>query len=233
MTSDEQPVSERTSFEFPPPAGVTPRVKRAILLATVLLTAIGATGTALSPYLLVEYPMLLVALSPDMRHVVLVAGRVAFVPLLVMGTLRRMVGMAATYGLGAVYGYAGLRWAETKYPRFGKLIRFFELMFRRLGAPMLVFWPTYTSSGLAGAARTPFALYLIAMGLGQMGYVAVGYYFGETIAAWTDLLVGFLQEHMVAATAVCVTLVLIQQAIALWRRRVERAKAAAKGEAAS
>ena len=232
MSSDEQPNSERTSA-YPAPAVLPPRVKQAVLIATVLLTVIGAIGAALSPYLLVEYPLLLVGLSPDMRHIVLVAARVGFIPLLLLGTLRRAVAMAVTYGLGAVYGYAGLRWAEKKYPRLGQLIRFFEAMFKRLGAPMLVFWPTYTLSGLAGAARTPFAVYLVAMTLGQAAYVSVGYYFGGSIAAWTDVLIGFLQKHMVASTAVCITLVLIQQTVALWRRRAKRAKAAVEGESAS
>ena len=87
----------------------------------MLAIASGANllGTAFSPYLLVHHPLILILLAPVGRHVALAAPSVPLIPMLVVGTLRRVVGLGATYGIGAIYGDAAVAWAEKRYPRFG------------------------------------------------------------------------------------------------------------------
>jgi membrane protein YqaA with SNARE-associated domain len=201
---------------------VPARWRRAIVIATAAFTVAGVTGTALSPLLLVEYPAVLVALSPDVRHLVLTAPRLGLLTLLLIGGSRRILAMVVTYGLGAIYGYAGLRWAEKRYPRLAAFISFFERLFKRVGAPMLIVIPTYTLSALAGVARTQFWAFFIAMSLGQLLYVGASFYFGDAINEWTSLLIAYLSVYMWESTAVVATLVVLQQVIA-YRQRKARA----------
>lgn len=183
-----------------------------------VLTALSIAGTALSPYLAVEHPLLLIALSPDNRHVVLVAGDVNAAPLIVLAVVRRVLGLSATYGLGFVYGHRFVTWTKERFPRWAGFVRLFERIFERAGAPALLVLPTYTMSGLAGASRTPPWTFLVAVTVGQLALVSALAYFGDAIAAWTGLIVAFLADNLLEATGIVVAFVALQQLIG-WRRR--------------
>jgi membrane protein DedA with SNARE-associated domain len=188
------------------------------VLAGVLVVA-GVASTALLPYLLVEHPLVLLALSSDGRNVVLTAGQVSLTTMLVVGGVRRAVGMLSTFWIGALYGQTFVRWVERKAPRFAPFFRFLERVFLRLGTPLLVVLPMYTVSALAGATRTPLRRFIVPMCLGQVGYVAVAYTLGGVLSEWTDQLVSFFREHLVESTLAFVAVVVLQQLFALRRRR--------------
>jgi hypothetical protein len=63
---------------------------------------------------------------------------------------------------------------------------------------------------------------LVATVFGQLGYVLASYYLGAEIAAFTDRFLGWLSEHVVAATAACVAAVGLQ--LGLRVRRKARAR---------
>jgi len=195
------------------------RAGRAAIALFVLVTTSGALGSAFSPYLLVEHPLLLIALSPDVRHLMLVAGDTTFLPVLGVGEIRRVIGLLSMYGLGAVYGPSALRWMEARQPRTGRLIRFLERLFERCGALLLVLWPSYTGGLLAGAAGYRFARFLPAMLLGQVVYISSSYYLGESLSEWTEPFIGFLGENLLVSTAVCASAVGLHQIWTRWRDR--------------
>lgn len=192
------------------------RARRLVFAAVAVVTALGTIGSALSPWLLVRHPLLLVALSPDVRHLILVAPQLPFLPVLVVGVLRRAAGLGTMYALGSLYGPLAIPWFEQQAPRLGKAIRWLERLFARLGAPLLVIFPIYSLGALAGAAGTRLKVFIAAMLAGQTLYVTSGYYFGDAIRGWTQPLLRFLGEHLVASTAVCLGAVALQQ---LWSRR--------------
>ncbi len=191
-------------------------------LLALILTA-NLLGTALSPWLLVKRPLLLVALSPVSQHVALAAASVDAVPLITVGTLRRMLSGVAAYGLGVLYGATAVAWVEQRYPRLAKLVRFLERLFARWGAALLVLWPAPTLCVLAGAAGTRLYLFLLTSTLGTALGVGVTYYIGDLISAWSARLIAFLSAHLVESTLVCIAAVVLQQLIAR-RSRARRAK---------
>jgi len=194
----------------------SPQSRRLVLLAVAVVTVMGTLGSAFSPALLVHYPLALLALSPDIRHLVLVAAQVDYGPALAAGLPRRAAGLAAMYGVGFFYGPVALLWFEQKAPRLGGALRWFEALFARFGAPLLVLFPVYTLGALAGAAGTRLKVFVPAMLLGQALYITAGYYLGDAVTEWTQPFVRWLTEHIVASTLVCVALVGAQQ---LWSRR--------------
>lgn len=204
-----------TVEEALPPA-VPAHVRRVVLALVAVLAVVGPVSTALSPTLIVEAPLLLVALSAVNRHIVLAAAHVDPVPLLLVGSARRMLSLLATYGLGYLYGAAALSWAEARHPRVARLVRWCEDWLQRVGPALLVVMSSYTLMGLAGATRMRLRTFLLASGLGNLIYVAAVVWLGDAVSAWSRPLLAWLARHLVEATVICIALVLAQQ---LWRRR--------------
>ncbi len=186
----------------------------AILTLLVLVTAANVVGTALSPYLLVKSPLLLVAMSAAAHHVALAAATVDPLPLITVATLRRTLTSVAAFGLGALYGPAAVAWLEQRYPRLARLVRLLERLFARWGVLLIVVAPVPTLSVLAGAARTRLVPFMGALVAGLALWTSVTYSVGDALSLWTDLLTAYLREHLVESTLVCVALIVLQQGYA-------------------
>jgi membrane protein DedA with SNARE-associated domain len=205
------------------PNAVPPRVHAGIVALTAALTLAGVVGSALSPYLLVKNPLLLVAISAAAHHVALAAATVDPVPLIAVATLRRLLTGVCAYGLGYVYGRVGLEWLRERYPRLNRLLKWVERLFGRWGIALLVVAPAQTLVVLAGAAQSPLVPFLIALTLGLTLWNGITYYVGDAFSHVTDLLVAFLGEHLLGSTLVCVLLVALQQGVGRLLRRSARA----------
>jgi membrane protein DedA with SNARE-associated domain len=187
------------------------------------LTVASLVGTALTPYLLVKSPLLLVAISAAAHHVALAAATVDPVPLVAVATLRRVLTGLGAYGLGYLYGPAALVWLEQRYPRLAKLVTWVERLFGRIGVLLLVVAPAPSVALLAGAARSRLPAFLVALTVGHLLWTSATFYVGDAFARWTDQLTASVGENLLESTLVCVLLVALQQAIALLRRRRQRA----------
>jgi uncharacterized membrane protein YdjX (TVP38/TMEM64 family) len=195
------------------------RVRTAVFALLSVVTAGSLLGTALAPYLLVKSPLLLVAISPAAHHVVLAAASVDPVPLVTVATVRRVMTGVGAYGIGFLYGRGALGWLEQRYPRLARFVGWIERLLARWGVWLLILAPTPTVALLAGAARSRFIAFVIAITLGQALWNAVTVYVGDAIAFWTDLLTTFLGEHLLESTLVCIALVALQQALSRLTRR--------------
>lgn len=200
----------------PPPW--PPRLRRFAIAMIGLLSALSMTGLALSPYLLVHHPLLLVALSPEMRHVALAAGRVDPALLFVVAVLRRTAAMTTTYAVGAIWGFAMVRWAGRRSPRAAAWISIVERLFSRWGTVLLALVPSYSLALLAGAARMPARVFFPAIVLCQAIGTALGMFAGEALSKWVQVLLDFLARYMVESTLVAVLLVVVQQIVARRKR---------------
>jgi membrane protein DedA with SNARE-associated domain len=205
MTSNSAVGRPAPLFDAPP------RARRAIVGLFGLLALASVVGTALSPYLLVRQPWLLILLAPEGRHLALAAAQLPAPPLIALGCVRRVVGLLASFGIGALYGDAAVRWAEQRYPRLARLIGFLERAFARLGAPLLVAAPLHALAVLAGAAGSRFGTFVPAVTAGQVIWVTVYVFFGDAISGWTAPLIELLSENLVESTLVCVALVVLYQ----------------------
>ncbi|MBZ0117003.1 MAG: hypothetical protein K8H88_08420 [Sandaracinaceae bacterium] len=208
-----------------PRAPLPARVVRVTLALASILAICEALGTAFSPYLVLHEPLALLALSPDARHVLLVTGKLDALTVLAVTVPRRMLALAVTYGVGAIYGRAALRWAEDRSARIAKAARFVERLLAKVGGPLLLVWPGYTLSLLSGTSRARFVPFMLFTLGGQLAQIALTYVFGEAIASTTDTILAFLSDHLLESTLACVALVTVQQAFSWVRRRRARRRA--------
>lgn len=200
------------------PVGIPARLVRASWALLGLLTVASLVGTAFSPLLLVKAPLLLVVLSPDGRHVALVAGRVEPWLLLLVTVVRRALYSVGVYGLGAAYGDLAVTWIEARSRGLGKALRALERTFARVGALLLLALPFLTVCILAGAARTRVLIFLPALLIGHCLWVIGAVWLGTRFASEAQSVVDFFAERLFESTLVCVALVAVYQLITRRRR---------------
>lgn len=198
-------------------APVPARLVKACWALLAALTLGSLAGTAFSPFLLVKAPWFLVLLSPDGRHVALVAGRVDPALLTTVTVLRRSLYSIGVYGLGAAYGDLAVSWIEARARRLGRALRALERIFARVGPVLLLALPFLTLCVLAGAARTRLILFLPALIVGHFLWVFTTVWLGTRFAAEAQAVVDFFSERLFESTLVCVVLVLAYQFVS--RRR--------------
>lgn len=182
----------------------------------VLFTA-DALGTAFAPMLAVRAPLLLIALSPLGRHLVLVAGDTSMPAFVAIASARRLLAFAVIYFLARAYGENAFAWVERRYARMGRLARAFERAFRR-AAPLVIVLLPGMSAPMAGATGMPPRAYFSLAGIAAVGWVVVAYLVGDALSAWTAPVLAFVRAHIASTTAVCVVAVLLYE----WRRRARR-----------
>jgi membrane protein DedA with SNARE-associated domain len=192
---------------------------RWLLAAAAALTAIGTAGAALMPTLIAYSPLLLIAVSPLPRHLVMAAPLVPIVPFVVVATLRRMLTSTVFYGLGHTYGEDGIAWVRKRYPSLNGALDMLQKAFD-FAAPLVIFVsPGWLIAALAGATRVPLWLFLPAATAGHAMWATLTYRVGEALSEWLAPILQFVQAHVASTTLASVVLV---GGYALWRRRARR-----------
>jgi membrane protein DedA with SNARE-associated domain len=183
-----------------------------------VLVVAGLIGSAFAPALLVKSPVLLLALSPDARHVALAVGSLTPLVLFPVVVVRRTLFSLASYGIGAVYGAAAVTWVERRHPRLGGVIRLLERVFERFGSAIFVLLPFASLCVISGAARSRLVGFVPAILVGHTLWVAAFCLVGAAISDLTAKVLDFFSEHLLESTLVCVALVVVAQLVARWRR---------------
>jgi membrane protein DedA with SNARE-associated domain len=195
------------------PDGIPARLVRANWALLSVLTVASLLGTAFSPLLAVKFPLLLVVLSPDGRHVALVAGRVDPWLLLSVTVVRRAFYSVGMYGLGAAYGDLAVTWIEARARGLGKALRTLERAFARVGALLLLALPFLSVCILAGAARTRLIVFLPALLIGHGLWASTMVWLGTRFAGASQAVIDFFSERLFESTLVCVALVVAYQLV--------------------
>lgn len=194
-------------------------MRHAVLLLVAATTLASTLGSAFLPYLAAQQPVVLLLSSADARNIVLAAPHVDLPTMLLIAVPRRALGMIATCGLGVLYGRSALAWSARRFPRVSRFIDKLEAVFARFDRASLVFWPTYTTSALAGARGTTAGRYLPWMVVGQTIYVAAYAKVGAALSVWTDRAIRAVSPYLVEATVATVALACVYQGVAYARRR--------------
>ena len=180
-------------------------------IASLSLTALGVLGAgsligvASSLYLVNHYPLLLVALSPLGRHVILVAPIVDPVALVVAGVVRRMIFYLACFHLGRALGPIGIVWLEARAARFARFVRWLERLFSRAPHAVVLGMAGPTVSTLAGISgmRQGVFLALAISGLTVRMVLIVG--FAELLREPIEAMLALIDEYWAPGTLVLVT----------------------------
>jgi membrane protein DedA with SNARE-associated domain len=173
-------------------------------------------GTALAPTLVVTEPLLLIALNPVLRHLVLVANQLEPAAYFVVGALRLFGPDPFHYLLGRWYGDSALVWLERKSPRAGRVVRAVETAFARAGLVILFVAPEGIICLLAGAARVRPLTFIALDVAGTFTMLALVRSFGRRYEQGIQGVLDFVEGNILVLTAASVVLVV---ASAVWRRR--------------
>ncbi len=190
-----------------------------LLVPIVLTTLMSLMGTAVAPVLLADYPLLLVALNPVPRHLMLATNSVEALPFLAVVVARCFVADPFYYLIGRGWGHDAIGWIERRSGGAGKLVRLVERLFRRAGLALIFVSPGGVVCLLAGAARVRPSVFVLLNLLGTACSVLVVRMFGAALADSIEAIRLFVEANVVALTAASVLAVAAGWAIRRWRVR--------------
>jgi len=201
----------------PPPLGRWLSVSLAVLFGTSLL------GSTLVAKLSVDHPLLLIALSPLPRHIILVAGKTPMLALVTIATIRSLLSCIVAYEIGRHYGPRAVHLFEKRSPRMGGFVRGFERIFLRAAPLFLMLSPGPLTSMLAAVSGNRRATTWTISAVGLAIWASVNYKIGDWLRPYTGAVLAFFEQHLLPITIACIVLVLGYQWVARQRRlRKER-----------
>ncbi|HET6336480.1 MAG TPA: hypothetical protein VFG30_24825 [Polyangiales bacterium] len=195
-----------------------PPLSKVLVAGIAALFALTTLGAAFAPYLAVKYPLILVALNPWPRHVILVAPHTSLLGLVLVVPIRGLFACIVTYEIGRHYGPQGIELFERRSPRIANYLRWFERVFSKAGPAFVVFSPgplTSTLAAVSGISR-PTTWFL--SWLGFVIWTCINYKVGDWLKPWTQPIMAFISEYLLETTIACAVLVLGYQWIARKRR---------------
>jgi membrane protein DedA with SNARE-associated domain len=186
---------------------LSPSRRQTVRLALLALAALGSgslLGTAFWAWLVNHAPLLLIALSPLGRHLVLVAPIVDPVAFLLVAVTRRMLFYGASFTLGRALGPSGIVWIEARAARFGRFVRFLEALFSRAAHLVVLFLVGPTVSALAGTSGMRPAVFAGLATAGTLGRMLVILGLAEWLRDEIELALVWIDQYWVPLTVVTV-----------------------------
>ena len=196
----------------------TPSRRTLILLVTpiVVLIAVGTVANALTPWLLKNHPLWLVALEARNRNL-LAAARVDVVPFVVFAVIRRMISDPLFFLLGHFYGDRALRWAERRLGGNDVIVKVTEGWFRRASGVMVFLFPGALVCVLAGVSRMSVRTFLALNFVGTVAAVIVLRLFARVLDGPIEAVLRFNDRNVKWLTALSIAFVVV--ALVLQRAR--------------
>jgi membrane protein DedA with SNARE-associated domain len=191
------------------------RTVRFCLSTLAVLSSGSMIGVASSLYLATEYPLLLIALSPLGRHLVLVAPVVDPVAFVAVAVGRRMLFYRACFHLGDALGPSGITWIETRAARFARFVRWLERLFARASHAVVLTMAGPTVSALAGISGMRAGVFTLLATLGLIARMLALLVLAEWLRGPIESFRALIDEYWVPGTVVIVSIIAVHH----WRRR--------------
>ena len=183
------------------------RRRLALLVVPIVGIAIASSvGDALSPTLVVDAPLLLVALVPRNRFLVLAAPQLDFWPFFLVGMVRLALTDPLFYLFGRRYGEAAIAWTEKRAGAPGS-VRRIEHWFRRAAYPIVAIAPNNIVCVLAGATGMSVAGFLVANLGGTAARMVLIWWVGDVFSEPLLDVIDFVGRYRWIFTAVTVVIV--------------------------
>jgi len=182
--------------------------RRRLLAVSIPLGVIAAAavvGNALAPTLVVNHPLLLLALNTTTRHLVLTSTSVDFVPYLLVGLGRRLLEDPFLFLLGRWYGDDAIAWMDAKVGG-GRFLAFVQRNFHWVGWLLVAVVPGGVVCVLAGASRMRTAVFLVLNVGGTVATILALRRFGDVFAGPVDATVTFVGDNVVVLTGLSIFL---------------------------
>lgn len=183
--------------------------RRLILLIAPIIALVIANniGNVLFATLSTENPLLLIALSPPNRNLILASHQVPLAWYMIVGFLRLMAPDFFFYSLGFHYGEKSIAWMERRTPSFGTMMRQLETLFGKAGHVLVVIMPNNPVCLIAGAARMRKSVFWTLNVVGTIGRLIVMWLIGEAFQDTVDSVLQFIQRYRVPILVVSILLV--------------------------
>ena len=208
----------------PPLDALSPEGRKIVRASLTVLGVLGTgsiIGSASSLYLINEYPLLLIALSPIGRHLVLVAPIVNPVVFVVLGSVRRLCFYVPCFMLGRALGPRGLAWLAERAPGAERFIRWLERIFETARYPAVFFLIGPAMSSIAGNSGMSLRVWMPMVAAGLVFRMLLTLAFGEWMREPIEWLLGLIDEWKFPGT---IAMVLGLLAFQLWKRRPAASK---------
>jgi membrane protein DedA with SNARE-associated domain len=187
----------------------------ALLVVPIVVIAVASSvGDALSPTLVVDAPLLLVALVPRNRFLVLAAPQLDFWPFFLVGMVRLALTDPLFYLFGRWYGDRAIDWTERRAGAPGS-VRTLERWFRRAAYPIVAIAPNNFVCVLAGASGMSVVGFLVANLGGTAARMVLIWWVGDVFSEPLLDVVDFVSRYRWWLTGVTVVIVVAS----VWRAR--------------
>ena len=177
-----------------------------------ILGAGSLVGVAASLYLTAHHPLLLIALSPLGRHLILVAPRVDPIPFLLIAITRRLIFYLACFHLGRALGPTAIVWLEQRSSSVGRVVRWLEQLFQRASRLVVVLFPSPAVSTIAGSAGMSQAVFVPLALLGSVARLLLLLRFADWLRAPIEVVLAFIDEYWLPGTVILVVGIIVYQA---------------------
>ena len=202
------------------------RIVRLCLIGLAVLSIGSMIGAMSVLYLANHSPLLLIALSPTGRHLILVVPTVHPGAFVAVATLRRLAFYVPCFILGRTLGSTALAWLETRFRGAAQFVQWLDRIFQRAQYPAVFFLPGPIMSTIAGNAKMPIAAWLPLIACGVVLRMVVVVWFGEWLREPIERVLELFDEYWIPGTIVLVAGTALYQ----WRRRTGRSGAPRKHE---
>jgi membrane protein DedA with SNARE-associated domain len=192
-------------------------VRRSLTALAVLGTG-SMLGGAFSLYLVNHLPLVLIALSPIGRHLMLVAPTVDPFAFTAVGVGRRLAFYLASFHLGRALGPAGVEWLEQRWAMAARFVRWLDRLFRFSPRLAVFFLPGPAMSTIAGAAGMEPRIFVPVATAGLALRMATILYFAEWLREPIESLLAWIDVYWLPGTVVIVTGIGVYHYLR-WRRR--------------
>jgi membrane protein DedA with SNARE-associated domain len=206
---DDQPA-------IPPPRANPSRRTLVLLVAPIIVVVIGGyVANATWPALLREHPLVLIALDPRNRWLVLVSNKVSTAPFMLVGFFRRVLTDPLFFALGYLYGDRAVRWVERRFAPDTGLVPWLERNFPKFSPALVFFFPGALVCVLAGAMGMNPLLFAVLNVAGTIAILVVLYQFGDIFSGPVGAVTRFFDRNFKLFTAISIVLTIYY----LWDQR--------------
>ena len=212
----------------PAPSGLSVAARASVrrcLLVLGTLSAGNIVGVMSSLYLAVHYPLLLVAISPLGRHLLLVAPSVDPMAFVAVAVLRRTVFATACFFLGRGLGPTAVMWLGSRAPRTRQVYLWLEQFFQRASTLAVLAFPGPAMSAVAGSAGMRAARFVPLVMSGLVLRMLLVLELGEWFQGPIAQLMALIEQYWIGGTVVLVVGVASYQ----WYRAASRRGSATRG----
>jgi membrane protein DedA with SNARE-associated domain len=213
--SDSAPPADEPQAQSEPQTRRRPSRRTMTLLGVPLavVTVLSYIGDAIMPGLVDEHPLVLLALNPRNRNLILVTNQLDPWSYYTVGFVRLILTDPLWFLLGYWYGETALRWAERRTRTFGETLRMLERGFGKAAYPLVFVVPNSWICLFAGSAGMSVPVFVALNFGGTIARLYLVRVLGETFEAPIDAVLDFIGEYRLPLLALSVVLVAVMGAL--------------------